>query len=169
MILGRKVPDYQGGFLLDGGVHFIAALRLLLSSTGIKDITSLAARTTLLRPELAPVDTVHAVLTTSTGCSGTFCVSFGTEFKSGFQIQVVTTNGCVTVTPTEVTVLYKDRSEKRQKFAFGAGVKQEVEAFGHSIERGNIDARQSAEEALMDLTILEGMLKAGEKGVGMKL
>ena len=26
----RKKPDYQGGFVLDGGVHFVAATRLLL-------------------------------------------------------------------------------------------------------------------------------------------
>jgi predicted dehydrogenase len=27
----RAVPDYQGGFLLDGGVHFAAAIRVCLA------------------------------------------------------------------------------------------------------------------------------------------
>lgn len=26
----RNIPDYQGGFLLDGGVHFAAAIRCIL-------------------------------------------------------------------------------------------------------------------------------------------
>lgn len=157
---------------MDGGVHFVAGLRLLLTAVG-EEITQLSARTSLLQEKLAPVDTVHALLGTTSGAAGTFTVSFGTEFKAGFRIQVVTTKGSVTVTPTEVSVTMKDQSgntlDEKKDFGFSAGVKPEIEAFGQSLNAGRVDPRQSPMNALKDLEILEGMLKSGEKGAILKL
>ena len=109
----RQTPEYQGGFLLDGGVHFIAGLRYLLNGIG-QDIKSLAAFTALAQLKLAPVDTVHAILASDCGRSGTFSVSFGAAFKSGFEIDVVTTKGRVTVTPTSVTTECLDEAGKQE-------------------------------------------------------
>ncbi|THH08227.1 hypothetical protein EW145_g2847 [Phellinidium pouzarii] len=54
----RTVPDYQGGFLLDGGVHSVALLRMLLPDP-IKQVTSYAS---LSQPHLPPQDTITALL-----------------------------------------------------------------------------------------------------------
>ena len=161
---GRKVPEYQGGFLLDGGVHFVAALRALLNAANdeIKDIT---AFTSLLQKKLPPVDTVHALIESRGGRHGTFCVSFGTEFKSGFEIEVVTTTGRVTVTPTQVESVGKSFSEpKKDEFQFGSGVKPEISAFVAGITAGEVNKRQSPEEALRDLQVLEALLNSGSAG-----
>lgn len=166
----RKVPAYQGGFLLDGGVHFVAGLRYLLGATSEKhDIARVAAFTTLLQPKLAPVDTVQAILTTDKGALGTFCVSFGTEFKSAFEIEVVTTRGAVTLTPTAVTSSWVeegggDKKEDQKEFTFSAGVKPEIVAFGASLAEGVVDPRQSPQQALKDLAILEALLASADKG-----
>ncbi|KAF8991975.1 hypothetical protein BDQ17DRAFT_1401834 [Cyathus striatus] len=59
----RTVPDYQGGFLLDGGVHTFAALRTVLpTGTHPKGLTGFSS---LTKPYLAPTDTIHSVLTSS--------------------------------------------------------------------------------------------------------
>ncbi len=42
---------------------------------------------TLLERHLSPVDTVHAVASTKNGRSGTICLSSGTEFKAGLEIE----------------------------------------------------------------------------------
>ncbi|ERS96910.1 uncharacterized protein SPSK_02598 [Sporothrix schenckii 1099-18] len=166
----RKVPGYQGGFLLDGGVHFIAGLRHLLGATAAKhDIAKVSAFTTLLQPKLAPVDTVQSILATDKGAIGTFCVSFGTEFKSAFEIEVVTTKGAVTLTPTAVTSTWVEaaggnKKEDKKEFSFSSGVKPEVVAFGASLAKGAVDPRQSAEEALKDLAILEALLTSADQG-----
>ncbi|KIH93772.1 hypothetical protein SPBR_04351 [Sporothrix brasiliensis 5110] len=144
----RKVPGYQGGFLLDGGV---------------------SAFTTLLQPKLAPVDTVQSILTTDKDTNGTFCVSFGTEFKSASEIEVVTTKGAVTLTPTTVTstwveVAGGDKKEDKKDFSLSSGVKPEVVAFGASLAKGAVDPRQSAEKALKDLAILEALLASADQG-----
>lgn len=162
---GRKTPEYQGGFLLDGGVHFVAAVRALLASAS-DPITSLSARTALIQPRLGPVDTVHSVLTTRSGRSGTFCVSFAAEFRSGMNIELVTTNGSVKVSPVDVVVKSKN-GEERTEFKREWGVKAEARAFAEAIQ-GKADARLSPEEALRDLEVLQGLLESGEAGGAVK-
>jgi predicted dehydrogenase len=164
---------YQGGFLLDGGVHFVAGLRFLLAAAG-QDIKQVAGFTALLDERLIPVDTVHAVAITQDGKSGTIGMSFGTEFKSGFEIEIVTTNGVVSWNPTEVkTVARKgDGSEgtveEKKEFLYSSGVTAEVGAFAKALEVGAIDALQSPVEALKDLEILQRLLESGAAGAAVK-
>lgn len=159
----RKNPEYQGGFLLDGGVHFIAGTRLLLGESARP--TALAAYTTLLQEHLPPVDTVNSIWHTSSGISGTFSVSFGTTL-SGSEYTIACEKGSVTIVGSKVTV--REGEEREGKFTEtyfgeeGGGVKQEVAAWVESIKEGKPDPRQSPEEALADLEILEKMLKSGE-------
>ncbi|KAH8902913.1 NAD(P)-binding protein [Coniochaeta sp. PMI_546] len=150
----RKVPGYQGGFLLDGGVHFVAGLRLLLGAAG-EEVSQVASFASLLVERLGPVDTVHAVATTKSGVSGTITITFGTEHKSGLEIEVVTTNGTVTWSQEEVVV-----SKKSQKFQYSSGVKAEVAVFGKSIESKTPDPKQTPEEAFADLQFLESLLES---------
>ncbi len=162
----RQVPEYQGGFLLDGGVHFVAGLRYLLAA-GNEQITDLAAFTSLIQKKLPPVDTVHATLRITNGNNGTFNLSFGAEFKSGFEIEVVTDKGAVNLTPAEVTVTTKVDGEKKEtveKFEFSSGVKAEIVAFSKSIEAGNSNEKGTPQQALTDLRILQSMLESGEQG-----
>jgi predicted dehydrogenase len=153
----RKKPEYQGGFLLDGGVHFIAA--------------ALTAYTTLLQEHLPPVDTVDSVWRTKSGISGTFSVSFGTTL-SGSEYTVACEKGSVTITwvkgRSQVIVRLGEASEgntSETEFANeGSGVKVEVAAWAESIADGTPNPAQSPEQALADLEILEKMLKSGEGG-----
>ena len=145
----------------------MAGLRGLLVAGG-QHITHLAAFSSLLEKKLAPVDTVHATMKISNGNNGTFNLSFGTEFKSGFEIEVVTNKGAVVVRPTEVVVIIKDeKGEKKEdvkKFEFSAGVKPEILALAKALEAGKGNEKSSPEEALMDLKILQTLLESGENG-----
>ncbi|KAF7309010.1 GFO-IDH-MocA domain-containing protein [Mycena kentingensis (nom. inval.)] len=69
----RTIPDYQGGFLLDGGVHTIAALRTMLP----KQITHLSAFASLNFEYLKPHDTIHAVVQSGSNYHGIVELSFG--------------------------------------------------------------------------------------------
>lgn len=163
----RQIPEHQGGFLLDGGVHFIAGLRYLLAARNLQ-ITELAAFTNLLQKRLAPVDTLHATLRASNGSNGTFNLSFGTEFKSGFDIEVVTDRGAVSVKPTEVLVTSKGADGKKNEepwdFEVSSGVVLEVEAFAYSIQTGKANDKCTPHQAMMDLKIIQRMLESGEHG-----
>lgn len=157
----RKKPEYQGGFLLDGGVHFTAATRMLLGESAKP--TSLTAYTHLIQEHLPPVDTVDAIWQTKSGVSGTFSVSFGTTL-SGSAYTVACEKGTVTVNRGKVTVTLVDGESTETDFSEeGSGVKQEVKAWAQSLVDGKPLETQSPEEALIDLELLEKMLRSGEQ------
>jgi predicted dehydrogenase len=102
------------------------------------------------------------------GATGTFCVSFGTEFKSVFAAEVVTTKGRVSVTPISVTTVTKDgegkQKEESRTFKASDGVKEEMVAFADGLVNGKWDPKQAASEALRDLDALQSLLVSGEQG-----
>ncbi|KAF2681441.1 oxidoreductase-like protein family [Lentithecium fluviatile CBS 122367] len=162
----RKTPEYQGGFLLDGGVHFIAATRLLLEGGGGGGVkmSRVAAFTCQLQEHLPPVDTVDATVQLSNGASGTLSISFGTTLK-GSEYAVACEKGTVVVSRGRVVTTTVDGVESVEEFPDeGNGVKQEVEAWGEALQSGERNERQSGEEALKDLMVLEALLRSGEAG-----
>ncbi|EMC98052.1 hypothetical protein BAUCODRAFT_22896 [Baudoinia panamericana UAMH 10762] len=158
----RKKPEYQGGFLLDGGVHFMAGMRLLLGEEA--KVVKASGFTTQLQPYLLPIDTVDAVFKLANGSTGNFSASFGTTFKGG-EWSVACENGSVTVSGQKVTINPKDGDEEVvEKPDEQGGVKQEVFAWAESLVSGKQEPRQLPEQALADLEVLEAMLTSGEKG-----
>jgi predicted dehydrogenase len=158
----RKTPSYQGGFLLDGGVHFVAATRLMLGEEA-KPVR-LSAFTAQLQEHLPPVDTLNATILLKNGASGTLAISFGTTF-TGSEYTVAAEGGTVWVSRGKVVVTPKGGEEEVREFKEeGNGVKQEVRAWAESLTKGTPNERQSPEEALRDLEIVEACLKSGEKG-----
>ena len=152
-------------------MHFVAGIRSFLAAAG-QEVKQLSARTSLIQEKLPPVDTVHGLLTTGSGRSGTFCVSFGTEFKSDFYIELVTTKGAVRLTPVEVTTTKQgtdgEKAEEKKIFEFSIGVKPEIVAFAKSIRKGEVDPRQTPEQGYKDLEILQGLLESGEGSGAIK-
>ena len=161
----RQKPDYQGGFVLDGGIHYVAALRYLLAAAG-QIISTVRASTSLVKEDLAPLDTLHASMTTASNRHGTFNLSYGSQFRRECQIRIVMSSGAVTVTPSEVTLSRNDKRAIQQKtfrFPPSSGVRKEVAAFAESIRTKEADPRGSPEQAYHDLKLLQGMLESGEE------
>ncbi|KAH9871403.1 hypothetical protein IAQ61_005582 [Plenodomus lingam] len=157
----RKVPEYQGGFLLDGGVHFIAAMRVMLQGGGEK-IHGVSAFTAQLQKHLPPVDTLNSTLKLGSGASGTLSVSFGTTDK-GSEYMVACEKGSVHVSRGKVTVVKEGKEVVKEFGDEGNGVGQEIKAWSESLEKGQRNEAQSPEEALSDLKILEACLRSGEQ------
>ena len=153
----RKVPTHQGGFLLDGGVHFTASLRVLLGKD--EPITSISAYTAQLQPHLPPVDTVEATAKTKSGAVGSISISFGTT-AIGSEYHVGSEKGFVSVSKGVVTV--GDKEEKIEEE--GSGVTPEVRAWGEGLAAKKPNPLQNAREALADLEIIEACLRSGEQG-----
>lgn len=162
----RQKPEYQGGFVLDGGIHFVAATRLLLHGAGGRKITKAAAFTAQLQPHLPPVDTLNATLQLDNGASGTFSVSFGTS-DSASEYLVACERGTVHVSRGKVVVRRQGREDAEETREFpgeGNGVKSEIKAWAQSLEQGCPNEMQSPQEALSDLQVLEACLKSGGQG-----
>ncbi|KAF4928917.1 hypotheticall protein [Colletotrichum viniferum] len=163
----RKKPDYQGGFLLDGGVHFAATVRLLLGTEAAPE--SIAAFSDLTRPHLPPIDTINAVIKTRSGATGSFAVSVGSSL-SAFDFEVACENGSVTVSGHELIVKPLDGEARTTQFEQTTGVKEEVKAWAEALVSGKPNPLQSTDEALADLEFLEKIFKSGEQdGTRLKL
>jgi len=154
----RKTPSHQGGFLLDGGVHFTAGLRLLLGADHIKRLSAFTAQ---LQPHLPPVDTVDASLKTVSGATGTISISFGTTM-GGSEWTVGCEGGSVSLSGTTITTTIDGEEKKKEVEDERSGVPPEVRIWGEGLAAGKPNAKQSPEEALADLELLELMLKSGE-------
>lgn len=74
----RTVPDYQGGFLLDGGVHTIAALRTMLT----EPFTQLSGFASLNKDYLLPHDTIHCIVRAGSHYHGVVEMTFASPTKS---------------------------------------------------------------------------------------
>ncbi|MCJ1357227.1 MAG: hypothetical protein MMC33_007223 [Icmadophila ericetorum] len=155
----RKSPTHQGGFLLDGGVHFTAGLRLLLGSDVV---VRLSAYSNQLQKHLPPVDTVDATMRTKSGTTGTFSVSFGTTF-TGSEWTIACEGGTVSISRSTITTIINGKEEKKEVQDEATGVPPEVRKWGEALLAGRQNERQRPEEALADLELLENVLKSGEQ------
>ncbi|GAA5860327.1 hypothetical protein JCM3774_000381 [Rhodotorula dairenensis] len=186
----RKVPDYQGGFLLDGGVHFAAALRHILPSP----LASLSASVRQVQPYLPPIDTLQALATCEDGTVGTVTVSFGIERPSeDKRFTFRGERGTVEVDFADsrthvvrlVTLPDEPSSEARQdehdgcsgpeephrmemEFPAEVGVENEFEAFGLALSSPGTDCaevlkRCGPRATLRDLAFIEAAIKSSEE------
>jgi predicted dehydrogenase len=70
----RRRPGYAGGYLLDGGVHDIAALRVIFG-----EVAEVAAFQRGVDPELPPADTLAASLRFESGVLANYSVSYALD------------------------------------------------------------------------------------------
>eukprot|EP01124_Arcella_intermedia_P033965 TRINITY_DN830_c0_g1_i1.p1 TRINITY_DN830_c0_g1~~TRINITY_DN830_c0_g1_i1.p1 ORF type:complete len:290 (+),score=51.55 TRINITY_DN830_c0_g1_i1:43-870(+) len=77
----RKNPNFVGGYLLDGGVHFVAALRYILG-----DIQMVSGFQSQFNNELPPADSLVSAFRLQNGALGTMTISFAcTAIAAPFQ------------------------------------------------------------------------------------
>lgn len=134
----------------------VAGLRLILGSTD--HLTVVSAQTQQLQDYLPPVDTVDAVVQTKNGATGVISLSWGSDFNDNI-FEFACEKGAVKMQFDTVTV---NGVEHHIEFD-GKGVVPEVAEFAKSIVNGlPVAKRQSPEEALADLEVLEQMLQSGK-------
>lgn len=159
----RAKPQHQGGFLLDGGVHFTAGFRRLLGKDNA--IESLIAETNLVQPYLAPLDSIYSVMKTKSGVVGSYIQCVGTTMKS-WEFDIACEQGHVKAESVKVVTVRgsgDDAKTEEKVFQRTTGVKEEVKAWAESIISGKQNPAQTPELALADLELLEAMLKSGEQ------
>ncbi|KAI0164332.1 NAD(P)-binding protein [Hypoxylon sp. FL1284] len=160
----RAAPAHQGGFLLDAGVHFTAALRRVLGpDNAVESVVALTSRATDYLPA---VDSVNAVLKTKSGAVGSFVNSAG-SLDRVFEYSVACEGGVVRAEPAKVTTVRgagKDAVTEEKTFEPGFAVKEEVQAWAEAVQSGVPNPEQTPEKALGDLELLESMLTSGEWG-----
>ncbi|KAF7792029.1 hypothetical protein EIP86_003056 [Pleurotus ostreatoroseus] len=181
----RTIPDYQGGFLLDGGVHTIAALRTILSTT----LTSLSGYASLNQDYLPPHDTINAVVRTASGAHGLVELTFGSPTPSRNAlahagISVTGTEGWLALENAvgpdgkkgamQLSVYTRVKNEKgevvgeeKEETALPlSGVKEEFSRFFAAV-RGQDDGFGKPEDALKDVAFIQAALNSNGEPVDL--
>ncbi|KAH0441980.1 oxidoreductase family, NAD-binding Rossmann fold protein [Colletotrichum camelliae] len=159
----RRSPTHQGGYLLDGGVHYMAGMRLLLSSQPGHEIQMLPALTNQIQPYLPPVDTADVILKTKSGVTGVFQISRGTQLLAD-EWTVACEKGWIKVENEKVTVSRDGKIEEITVPNERTGVPPEICAWAASLAAGKLRPEQEPEAALADLELIELILKSGQQG-----
>ncbi|WYZ44976.1 hypothetical protein EsH8_VIII_000292 [Colletotrichum jinshuiense] len=159
----RRNPTHQGGYLLDGGVHYMAGLRYLLDAQPGNEIDTLVAFTNQIQDYLPPVDTADVILKTRSGVTGVFQISRGTTLRAD-EWTVACEEGWVKIENEKVTISRNGQVEVKILPNERTGVPPEMRAWRASLSAGKLRPEQEPEAALADLELVELFLKSGQQG-----
>lgn len=157
----RKVPEYQGGFLLDGGVHQTAMLRYVSG----QEVVETAGFARQVLPHLPPLDTLNAGILLSGGGTGTISMSFASTRRAS-ELTIIGSKGSFFLTDgPDGFILSLDLAtgESRSETIRSKGVELEIKAFPEAVKVGKSEKKAGPEEALNDLAIIESMCSGGGK------
>jgi predicted dehydrogenase len=170
----RRAGEFAGGLLLDGGVHYVSALRMLLG-----EVTNVAAMVKKASYDLNPVDTLTATLQFASGVQASYLNTFavGTPFSAALTI--VGDDGSLRVERGKLELAGPagalpgggkgpegakgEHGVQEIRCAFYNGVENELAAFGAAVADG-APHRNSPLEALTDFVVVEAMLASAADG-----
>ena len=151
----RAAPELNGGLLLDGAVHGIAVLRMLLGPG--HDFATTCSFSNSLQSHLPAPDTLDAIVTTQNGVNGTMQISYGTTFQ-GPIFEIACENGVVLVEGFHAVRVMENEKEPQHLTAHGieVSVAAVVEAWVKAIVDGGETSKSLLpSEALIDLRVVK--------------
>lgn len=153
----RESGELPGGYLLDGGVHHVAAFRLLVG-----EIEAVSAVVSQVSPRLPPADTICAHLRFANGALGAYVAGYAAGAPWPPYFHVVGETGALRVQRgvIEVTSGGQTQTVSCDKYD---GVVNELRAFADAVRSGRPHANPP-EEALSDLAVIEALLAAAQSG-----
>ena len=159
----RQTPDYQGGFILDGGVHRTAAIRLIVG-----EVVAINALAKQFRADLPPADTVVANMVFASGAIGGFLHTFGAEVWVEQPLIVAGTRGTLQVTTRSLEIQLDSEKKTFEVDRTITSVQRELAAFAESVQHGT-PHHNSPEEALRDVAMIQAMMESATKGTTVYL
>jgi len=153
----RRSNTFPGGFLLDGGVHHAAALRLILG-----EIASVSAIAGSIRSDLPPWDTLQAALAFASGTTGVYSLTYAQAAPWEPALDIVGDAGALRVRLGALE-LTSGGATQRSELPAPRGVVEELRAFAAAIRDG-APHRNAPAQAVQDVAVIEAMLRSAETG-----
>lgn len=156
--LWRRNAEFTGGTLMDGGVHHISVLRMIVGE--IVAVQAVATRASTL---FATNDTLSATLVFANDAIGSYLVTYAAGVPWVANLDVVGDQGALRVQRGEIQLTQNGQTEiiKCPKFD---GVEKELAAFAAAIQEGQIHYN-TPEEGLHDVAVIEAMLCSAQNGM----
>jgi predicted dehydrogenase len=153
----RESGEVRGGYILDGGVHHVAGLRLIVG-----EIVQVSATLKQVASHLPPADTLAAHLLFANGAVGTYLVSYAVAAPWPAHLYIVGEKGALRMQRGEVELTMAGETEVRTYNKFD-GVELDLIAFADAIRAGQLHANPP-EEALRDLAVVDALLRSAAEG-----
>ena len=157
----RRSAENDSGFILDGGVHHVAVLRLVVG-----EIAEIRAEVALQRADLPPFDTVAATLRFENGAVGTYLTTYAYQAPFPSALHVVGDKGSLSV-DTKRLVVHTPAGEAVRNFdSAHHGVQDGFAAFAGAIASGRV-TDHDPEEAIRDVLVVEALMESARAATGV--
>ena len=153
---------YPGGFITDGGVHNIAALRFLFG-----EIESGHAFIKSVNPQIGKLDTFSLQFRTVTGIDGVFNDFFSSNGFTENKMIILGKRGSMTIVNNEITINSDGSKPVKELIEDDGGYLGEFVDFYQAI-RENKPVISTFDEAHRDLEIILRALEAAERKVRVR-
>jgi predicted dehydrogenase len=149
---------YPGGFVTDGGVHQIGAIRLLFG-----DIRSGRAVTKSVNPAIGEIDTMMFHFETVQGLSGELNFFYSAMGYSDETMHVLGNKGSLLVRNGEIILKQDGFKEQIEKIEDDGGFYGELKNFYEAIRRGK-PLKSPFLEGYKDLKVILSAIKSARSG-----
>ena len=154
----RKNHKYQGGFLTDGGVHYIAGIR-----HQIGEIKSGVAVTHSVNSKIGELDTLSLQFKTAKNIFGTFNMHYSAKGFWEDRVVVLGDAGAIEIDQDKVIVRKEGKPPKEYDCSDDHGFYNELNNFYNAITKGE-NIIGTFDEAYKDLNIVLSSLKSAATG-----
>ena len=171
----RATPNYQGGYLFDGGVHEVCKLRMMFGE--VQEVCSMAHQ---FKPDVPPADSLTASLRFKSGLLCNFTYTFTAHTLPiatatvPYDVMITATTGSIIAKNSEIISITNNSLGEIQRHTVHIenelgqlSIRRELEAFalaalGRSSE--STFALYSPEQALQDVAVVQAILHSAETG-----
>jgi predicted dehydrogenase len=153
----RQNNTYPGGFITDGGVHHIAALRTLFG-----EASSVYSSVDCINPSIGTVDTMNSIITFKSGIKVNYNVFFSAVSNYENRFLIFCSNGTIEIKENVLQIKNSDSSVDVEDFGTETGFTDEFRNFYFAITS---DAKiiGTFDEAYKDFELVIKLLKSAEK------
>lgn len=154
----RKNHKYRGGFLTDGGVHYIAGIRHLIG-----EIKSGVATTYSVNNKIGELDTLSLQFKAEKNIFGTFNMHYSAKGFWEDRVVILGDAGAIEIDQDKVIVRKEGKTPKEYDCSDDHGFYNELNNFYNAITKGE-KIIGTFEEAYKDLNIVLSSLKSASTG-----
>lgn len=152
----RQNHKYPGGFMLDAGVHNIAAIRMILG-----DFEFGSALKTSINKKIGEIDTMAFQFKLKNGVVGLYNLYFSANGHWEDKLLIFGNKGSIEINTNVLTVRQEGKKDKIEDLSDGHGYDAEFTDFYNAIIKGK-EVDYSFKDAYRDMEIVIGALNSAK-------
>jgi predicted dehydrogenase len=153
----RRHPQYKGGFVTDGGIHYIAALRDVFG-----EINHGIAFTKMVNPELGDIDSMSFQFLTNKNIHGVLNLFYSSKGYEENTMLISGLQGSILIENNKLTLKSESRIVFKEEVKDDMGYKEEFEDFYTGIRLGK-KVKSTFYEGYKDLQVIMVAINSADK------